>query len=159
MVNLPPQVGIGILIFAGVWTLLTIPKWGLLRTYWESKPTKSVCVTNWEQQHEFGSSGEHGFPNAIGEESLVLKIKVGLFATPSATIKSVQLELKGKRLLPSNWQSCKAGNLWATPDVYFAVPKWVREAQRKVKLVAHAEGRDWYSDNIIIDFPKQQEKP
>ncbi len=155
MVDAPPQVGIGILIFTGFWILLTIPKWGFLRRYWESKPTKYVCVTNWKQQYEFGSLNEYGFTNATKEEPLVLKIKTGLFAAPSATIESIQLELKGKRLPPSNWQAYEAGNLWATPDVYFIIPKSIRKGQNKVKLVAYAEGKEWYSDNIIIDFPKQ----
>jgi len=150
----PKEVGIVMLIFAGIWALLALPHWGPLRRRWESKPTRLFSIEDLGD-HQFGSPGKNGFANAIAGELMMLRILVGFRTIPYAVVQSIKLEVKGKRLL-SDWKTVRVSDGYSQ-YVYFEVPKWLSGGQYKAKLVTSAGGREWYSDDIIIKFPEQRE--
>ncbi len=156
MFNLPPEVGLGIITVAIIWTLLALPSWGLLRRRWDRKPARNLIIENWGE-HQFGSPEKNDFPKAIEDESLMLRMMVGFRAGPKICVKSVQLkvERKRKRLL-SNWKPLEiqvANDIGFS--VYFGIPKWVKSGKHNVKLVAFADGKDWFSGDFPVEFPKQ----
>ncbi|MBC8512121.1 MAG: hypothetical protein H8D32_03980 [Dehalococcoidia bacterium] len=150
----PPEVGIVIIAVAVIWGLLALPSWGPLRRRWDSKPARTLSVENWGD-YQFGSPEKNGFAKAIEGESLMLRIEVGFRAIPNMCVKSVQLEIGRKRLL-SNWEPCEihVGGGYGC-SVYFGIPKWVKAGKHNVKLVAFADGKDWFSGDFTVEFPKQ----
>ena len=156
MFSLPPQVGFVIIAIAIIWVLLALPSWGPLRRRWDRKPARNLIVEDWGD-HQFGSPEKNGFPKAIEGESLMLGIMVGFRAGPKICVKSVQLKIerKRKRLL-SNWKPLEiqvASDLGCS--VYFGIPKWVKSGKHNVKLVAFADGKDWFSGDFPVESPKQ----
>ena len=151
---LPRQVGIVLIIFAFVWALLALPKWGPLRKRWESKAKSerffSIQIGN---DIAFGTPGKHGFAKAAGGESLMLRLAVELRAIPHRRVESVELEVIGRRI-PSNWEPTEVGT-FRGQYIYFGIPNWVNLGQHKVRLVAFAGGKEWHSDELSITFPQQ----
>jgi hypothetical protein len=146
-------IGIALLGFVAVWAILTLPKWGLLRRRWDRIPATFFSVEDWGD-HQFGSPCEDGFAPAIRGESLMLRIMVGFRTMPDTVVESLRLEVMGKRL-PSNWVSREVIDREAE-YVYFAVPNWVKAKEHKVKLIAFVNGKEQYSNDIVINFPEQQ---
>ena len=156
MFGAPTEVGIGIIAVAVIWGLLALPLWGPLRRRWDRKPARNLIVEDWGE-HQFGSPEKNGFPTAIEGESLMLQIMVGFRAGPKICVKSVQLKIerKRKRLL-SNWKPLEiqvANEIGLS--VHFGIPKWVKSGKHNVKLVAVADGKDWFSGDFPVEFPKQ----
>ena len=150
------EVGIGIIAGALIWGLLTLPSWGPLRRRWDSKPDRTLSVENWGD-HQFGSPEENGFAKAIEGESLMLRIQVGFSAKPTMCVKSVKLKIERKRKpLLSNWESLEIPvGFRNSYSVDFGIPKWVKAGKHNVKLVAFADGKDWFSGDFTVEFPKQ----
>ena len=146
MVNMPPQVGIVILIFAVVFGLLTIPNWGPLRKYWESKP--SIIFMIEYLGHSIRKPVQEG-------EALGIMVEVGFTVTPTTLIESVVLHLKDKSL-QSDWNPRSIGGSPEKWMVHFNVPDWVKPGAYPVKLVALAKGRKTESSSFPITLPEQK---
>lgn len=153
MFRLPYQIGIGILAIGLIWTLLTQPQWGLLRKRWDSSPIKILSVE--VLGHKFGLAGKNGFPPAVKEGFLMLRVHVGFQAMPDMSVESIYLEYKGNRLL-STWEpDCINVGITYSSYIYFGVPKSVKAGKYKVRLVAFADGKNWFSKIFTIEFPEQ----
>jgi hypothetical protein len=153
MFSLPRLAGLGIFALAVIWALLAIPKRGVLRKYWDSKPAKTLTIEY--DDHRFGVPNKNGFAQAIEGESLMLRVDVVLHAIPNMLVESVKLEIKGRRL-SSNWEpSVISVGVRHGYYAYFGIPKSVKAGKQKVKLVAFADGKDWFSGDFIVEFPKQ----
>ena len=151
---LPRQVGIVLIIFACVWALLTLPKWGPLRKRWESKAESGRFFRIGSSGDiAFGKPGENGFAEGTRGESLILRLHVEFWAMPPMLVESVELGIMGRRIL-SNWEPTAVGT-FRGQYIYFGVPNWVNPGQHKVRLVAFAGGKEWHSDKLSITFPQQ----
>ena len=144
MVNMPPQVGIVILIFAVVFGLLAIPNWGPLRKYWESKPSRIFTIEY--LGHSIHTPVQEG-------EALGIMVEVGFTVTPTTRIESVVLHLQGEPL-PSDWKPRSIGGAPEKRMVHFKVPDWVKPGAYSVKLVALASGKKTESSSFPITLPK-----
>ena len=147
MIDVPPQVGIGVLIFAVVFGLLTIPNWGLLRKYWESKPSRIFIVEY--LGHSIREPVQEG-------EALGIMVEVGFTVTPTTRIESVVLRLLGESL-QSDWNPRSIGGAPEKWMVHFNVPDWVKPSAYAVKLVALASGRKSESQLFPITLPKYKQ--
>jgi len=146
-------IGVGLLIFIGVWASLTLPKWGYLRKRWESKVESSRFFhIGSSGDIAFGKPGENGFAKGTRGESLILRLHVEFWATPPMLVESVKLGIMGRRIL-SNWEPVAVGT-FRGQYIYFGVPNWVKSGRHKVRLVASGGGKEWSSEKFSILFPR-----
>lgn len=113
-------------------------------------PNPSLYLTL--HKYEFGTSKDIGFPKSNAIEGKWLRAFVLFSIMPTMLVESIALEVLGRRLRCHNWQPEKMHTDYGR-DLYFEIPEWINAGEHIVQLIALADGIEWGSEKVAVDFP------